>query len=71
MTNEQIAILDHTLHRAAGNVYCGDSPDMQGLVKLGYMVSLGKPKWSCGEYFRITQAGRTAFMEAKGASNER
>ena len=28
----QLAILDHTVHRAANNQYCGDSSDMRKLV---------------------------------------
>lgn len=58
LTTEQIAILRHTQHRAAGGRYCGDSPDMQRLVDLGLMRSHGCVSWCPDEYFGITDAGR-------------
>lgn len=61
MTREQYAILDHTMHRAARNCYCGNSKTMQELVELGFMRSVGTPGWSPDEYFTITPAGRLAF----------
>jgi len=39
INKEQISILDHTIHRAAGGLYCGDSLDMQALVAAGLMTS--------------------------------
>ena len=63
LTTNQKEILDHTEHRAAGNLYCGDSDDMQGLVRLGLMVSVGKKSFVPDEYFRITALGR---KELKG-----
>jgi hypothetical protein len=42
LNREQLAILDHTAHRAAGGFYCGDSPDMRALVAAGLMESAGR-----------------------------
>jgi hypothetical protein len=64
LTNEEFEILDHTLHRAARNRYCGDSPAMQKLVNARYMQSLGKAAWCPDEYFTITDAGRAAHDDA-------
>ena len=61
---EQLAILDHTAHRAAGGLYCGDSPDMQELVAAGLMVSAGRKSFVPDEYFGMTGAGREAMKEA-------
>ncbi len=58
LTKNQIDILDHTMHRAANNLFCGDSDDMQELVGLGLMWPCGKTKFCPDEYFRITYAGR-------------
>jgi len=58
LNSEQVAILDHTAHRAAGGFYCGDSPDMQKLVEAGLMVSAGKKSFVPDEYFRMTGLGR-------------
>lgn len=55
---EQRAIMEHTQARAAGGFYCGDSPDMQQLVKLGLMESAGHKSFVPDEYFRLTSAGR-------------
>jgi len=63
MNREQLAILDHTAHRAAGGFYCGDSPDMQELVKDGLMVSAGRKSFVPDEYFRMTGKGREAMRE--------
>jgi hypothetical protein len=61
LTQEQIAILNHTAHRAAAGRYCGNSPDMQGLVELGLMRSIGKAAWCHDEFFVMTGAGREAL----------
>jgi len=61
LNKEHIAILDHTLHRAAGNRYCGDSEEMQELCKEGLMKSLGKVAWCPDEYFIITDKGRSVL----------
>lgn len=61
ITNSQREILDHTAYRAAGDLYCGDSDDMQELVRLGLMVSVGKKPFVPDEYFTLTGAGRKAL----------
>ena len=58
INKEKIAIMDHTVHRAAGGVYCGDSRDMQEMVDDGLMESAGKKSFVPSEYFRITARGR-------------
>ena len=65
LNSEQVAILDHTAHRAAGGFYCGDSPDMQKLVEAGLMVSAGKKSFVPDEYFRMTGLGRD-IVRARG-----
>lgn len=35
LSTEQKAILDHTMHRAAGGLYCGGGRDMDLLVEEG------------------------------------
>lgn len=67
MNQNQLEILDHVLHRATQGMYCGDSPDMQELVRLGYMASAGRVAWCPDEYFRITAAGRLAWREWRDA----
>ena len=61
LTNNQRNILDHTVHRAVGCFYCGDSNDMQRLVQLELMVSAGKKPFVLDEYFTITGKGRKAL----------
>ncbi len=65
LTKEQIAILDHTKHRTANGLYCGDSPDMQILVEKGLMYSSGKRSFCPDEYFGITVTGTKALKENK------
>jgi len=67
MNQNQLAILDHVLHRAPQGIYCGDSADMQALVRLGYMASAGRVAWCPDEYFRITASGRRAWQESVDA----
>jgi hypothetical protein len=68
MTPNQLGIIDHTLHRASvPGLFCGNSPDMQALVRLGYMASAGRVSWVPDEYFRITAAGRQAWQDWKDA----
>ena len=66
LNKEQLAILDHTAHRAAGGLYCGDSSDMQELVEAGLMVSAGRKSFVLDEYFRMTGKGREVLREANG-----
>jgi len=66
LSKDQIAILHHTEHRAAGGLYCGGGKNMDALVAAGLMASAGRKSFVPDEYFRITSAGRTALREAKG-----
>ena len=61
ITNNQREILKHTACRAAGGLYCGDSNDMQELVRLGLMKSAGEKSFVPDEYFRMTALGRKAL----------
>jgi ketopantoate hydroxymethyltransferase len=61
LNKEQLAILNHVETRAARNLYCGDSPDMQVLVAAGMMKSAGRIPICPDEYFRITDKGREAL----------
>ena len=54
----QQEILEHTVYRAANGFYCGNSKDMQILIKLGLMRSVGKKPFVPDEYFIITEAGK-------------
>lgn len=58
ITSNQQEILEHTAYRAAGGFYCGDSDDMQELVRLGLMVSAGRKPFVPDEYFKLTSKGR-------------
>jgi len=58
LNKEHYAIMDHANSRAAQGHYCGDSKEMQDLVSLGLMKSLGKKSFVPDEYFRITEAGK-------------
>ncbi len=61
LTKEQADIIQHTLYRAAGGRYCGDSIEMQELVKWGLMKSLGRCSFVPDEYFGVTSKGREAL----------
>jgi len=61
LNKEHIAILDHTLYRAPGSRYCGDSDEMQELCKEGLMKCIGKVSFCPDKYFGITQNGRKAL----------
>lgn len=58
LTQEHIDIMDHTLKRAAGGLYCGDSPLMQELVYQGLMEYAGRKSFVPDPYFRLTAKGR-------------
>lgn len=62
LNQEHIGILQHT-SRATKRVYCGDSPEMQELVRMGFMRSLGKVAWCPDEYFTITESGVWALED--------
>ena len=63
LTKNQREILNHTAYRVANNLYCGDSKDMQILVRLGLMESVGKKPFVQDEYFIITAMGRKEILE--------
>ena len=42
LSREQLSILDHTEHRAAGGYYCGGGKDMDALVAAGLMEYAGR-----------------------------
>lgn len=65
ITNKQREILEHTAYRAADGLYCGDSEDVQKLVKLGLLVSAGKKSFVPDEYFQLTALGCTALKIPK------
>ena len=68
LTENQLGILDHTMHRASvPGLFCGDSADMQVLVQLGFMASAGRVPWVPDEYFRCTAAGHKAWQDWKDA----
>lgn len=66
MNKEQVEILDHTVSRAANGLYCGDSPDMRELVRLGLMQNAGRKSFVPDPYFRITTKGREALAASQG-----
>ena len=63
LTKNQRDIIDHTLHRTANSLYCGNSDDMQVLVKLGLMYKAGSNSFCSDEYFGVTNAGRKHISE--------
>ena len=63
ITNSQASILQHTRDRAAVGFYCGDSAEMQSLVKLGFMQDAGHKGFVPDPYFSLTRAGREALVE--------
>ena len=42
MDPEEFDIVDHAINRAAGGLFCGDSPAMQRLVADGLMEPAGR-----------------------------
>lgn len=71
LTREQVAILDHTVHRAAGGFYCGGGKAMDGLVEAGMMASAGRKSFVPEPYYTITSKGRAALKAAKAAQGQR
>ena len=67
LNREQVAILDHTIYRAANGLYCGGGSEMRSLVELGLMVCVGYKSFVPDGYFRITEAGRDAWREQAAA----
>jgi len=64
LSEEQVSILDHTEHRAAGGLYCGGGKDMDALVKAGLMQYVGRKSFVPDPYYRITGKGREALLKA-------
>lgn len=64
MTKEHIDIMEHTRDRAAGGLYCGDSPEMQELVAAGLMTEAGRKSFVPEPYFQLTGKGRVALRQA-------
>ena len=58
LTKEHIEILDHTINRAANQLFCGSTSEVIELVNSGYMLSAGKVGFHDDEYFSITRKGR-------------
>lgn len=63
LTKAELEILDHTLHRAANNLFCGEPDEMISLVNAGLMEFAGKKSFVPDPYYRITAAGRNALRE--------
>lgn len=61
LTKEQISIMKHTAHLAAGGLYCGDGPDVQKLVEAGLMECAGRKSFVPEPYFRLTSKGLEAL----------
>ena len=61
LSREQLSILDHTEHRAAGGYYCGGGKDMDALVAAGLMEYAGRKSFVPDPYYKITSAGRAAL----------
>lgn len=57
VTKDQLEIMTHTKHRTANGRYCGNSDNMQDLVKQGLMHSVGCTGFCPDEYFCLTKAG--------------
>lgn len=64
LTESQLDIIDHTMHRTANGLYCGDSADMQVLVGLGLMGSQGFSAFCPDEYFYVTPKGKSIFADS-------
>lgn len=61
INKEQLSILRHTSQSASGALYCGDSPDMQGLVGAGLMAPAGRKSFVPEPYFALTNKGRAVL----------
>jgi len=60
LNSEHKAIIDHTIYRAANNLYCGGGKHMDELCDAGYMEFAGKTGLCPDPYYRVTAAGRKA-----------
>lgn len=61
LKNERKEIMIHTMERAAGNRFCGDSPDMQFLVENDLMKPVGS--FLGNPYFTLTENGIGYYKE--------
>lgn len=57
MTEEEYQILDHTINNTAKLRFCGDSVEMQNLIKHGLMTYFGRFPVVPQKYFTVTDAG--------------
>lgn len=57
VTKNQLEIMVHTRDRASGRRFCGGGIDMDKLVKMGLMKSLGRVSFVPDEYFTLTEKG--------------
>jgi len=60
ITGEQLEILRHTANAAAGGLFCGEGPDLDGLAELGLMELAGRKGFVPDPYWRLTDKGREA-----------
>ena len=65
LTKGQIDILEHTIYRAAGGLYCGGGEDMEALCVKGLMVCVGRKSFVPDPYYCVTPAGRAELISAK------
>ena len=65
LTAEQRSVLEHTAHRAAGGMFCGDDPERLGLVDAGLMELAGRKSFVPDPHYRITPAGREALRNER------
>jgi hypothetical protein len=61
LTRAQVAILHHTVNRAAGHRYCGGGKTMDQLVEMGLMELIGYTAWCPDPYYGITTKGLAAL----------
>lgn len=70
LSEAQREILDHIIHRAAQQMFCGNcaDPDIQTLVQAGLMRYCGSPGFlpNGDGYYTITEAGRKALEDDNG-----
>lgn len=58
ITQKQFEIIDHTINRAARNLFCGGGEDMTVLVKAGFMRPAGVKSFVPDPYYTVTDKGR-------------
>jgi hypothetical protein len=65
LTEKHMAIMEHTQNRAASGLYCGDSPEMQDLVRWGLMAYAGRKPFVPDSFFQLTSKGREFLTNRK------